>query len=131
MAIRHVAVWIDHNEARIFHVEAETFDVKKIEAPHHHIHRHPKGPGEVKGHPADALHFFQHVAEALSGAEEILIVGPATAKLELVNHLHARHQHLASKVVGIETVDHPTDGQLATYIRRYFLAVDRMRGIVP
>jgi len=28
--------------------------------------------------------------------------------------------------VGIETVDHPTDGQLVAYTRKYFVAKDRM-----
>jgi stalled ribosome rescue protein Dom34 len=131
MAFRHAAVWIDHNEARIFHVDSQSFDVSRIEAPHRHIHRHPKGPGEERSHPADAQHFFREVAEALAEAEEILVVGPATAKLEFLKHLHASHHALGSKIVGIETVDHPTDGQLAAYIRRYFHAVDRMRGRVP
>jgi stalled ribosome rescue protein Dom34 len=131
MAFHHAAVWMDHNEARIFHVDAESFDVSRIEAPHRHVHRHPKGPGEERSHPADAQHFFHEVAEALAGAEEILVVGPATAKLEFLKHLQARDQALAAKIVGMETVDHPTDGQLAAHIRHYFRGVDRMRGTVP
>ena len=30
------------------------------------------------------------------------------------------------KVIGIETVDHPGDGQLVAYARKYFVAKDRM-----
>jgi hypothetical protein len=29
-------------------------------------------------------------------------------------------------IVGVETVDHPSDGQLVAYARRYFKAEDRM-----
>jgi stalled ribosome rescue protein Dom34 len=121
MAYRHAAVWIDHNEAKVFHVDDDQFDVSTIDAPHHHVHRHPKGPSEQREHPADAQHFFHEVAQALRGTEEILVVGPATAKLELIKYIHKHEPALLSKVVGVETVDHPTDGQLAAYIRRYFL----------
>jgi hypothetical protein len=34
---------------------------------------------------------------------------------------------LEPKIVGVETVDHPTDGQLVAHARRYFHAADRMR----
>jgi stalled ribosome rescue protein Dom34 len=125
MTNRQAAVWIDHHEAKIFHVEDGHFDLSKIDAPQHHFHRHPKGPSEGREHPADARHFFHEVAQALQGAEEILVVGPATAKLELIKHIHAREPLLESKVVGVETVDHPTDGQLAAYVKRYFLPASR------
>jgi hypothetical protein len=41
---RQAAVWIDHQEARIFHVEAERFDESTISAPH---------PHETVDHPTD------------------------------------------------------------------------------
>ncbi len=121
MINRQAAVWIDHNEAKIFHVEDGRLDTSKIDAPHHHVHRHPKGASEKKEHPVDAQHFFHQVAQVLQGADEILVVGPATAKLELIKHIHAHEPLLESRIVGVETVDHPTDGQLAAYIKRYFL----------
>jgi hypothetical protein len=40
-----------------------------------------------------------------------------------------KHDHLiADKVVGIETVDHPTDGQLLAYAKKYFHKVDALKG---
>ena len=30
------------------------------------------------------------------------------------------------KVIGVETVDHPSDGQLVAFARKYFVAKDRM-----
>ena len=41
----HAVVWIDHKEARIFHVHPEAADESTILSPQHHIHRHPKGRG--------------------------------------------------------------------------------------
>jgi hypothetical protein len=44
----------------------------------------------------------------------------------LIKHLHAHDPKIADKVVGVETIDHPTDGQLVAYARKYFVAKDRM-----
>jgi len=126
MPHRHAAVWIDHREARIFHVGPDAFDEATVRAPHRHVHRHPTVTAE-HDHPADAARFYHDAAHALADAEEILVVGPGTAKLELIKHIHEHEHALASKIVGVETVDHPTNGQLVAYVRGYFRAADRMR----
>jgi len=131
VSFRKLAVWIDHKEARIFHVLPDSFDKMTIEAPHRHVHRHPKGQEIDKNrdreHPDDAHHFFRDVSRSLDDAGEILIVGPSTAKLHLFGYIQ-RHEHaLEQKVVGLETVDHPTDGQLVAYAKQYFKASDKMR----
>ena len=64
--------------------------------------------------------------QALKGAQEILVVGPAQAKLQLIKHIHAHDHAMVNKVVGVETVDHPTDAQVAAYARKYFVAKDRI-----
>ena len=120
--MRHVAVWIDHLEAKIFHIEKETFTESTLE-PRRHVRRHSTTTAE-HDHPADAEHFYHAVVRALEGAEEVLIVGPATAKLELFKHIQVHDHALVSKIVGVETVDHPTDKQLAAHARKYFRAVD-------
>ena len=33
-----------------------------------------------------------------------------------------------AKIIGVETVDHPSDGQLVAYARKYFLAKDQLLG---
>jgi hypothetical protein len=35
----HAVVWIDHKEARIFHVHPEAADESRILSPQHHVHR--------------------------------------------------------------------------------------------
>jgi stalled ribosome rescue protein Dom34 len=126
---KHAAVWIDHNEAKVFRIDSGDFDPKKIE-PHHHVKRHSSVTAE-HAHPADALHYFQAVEKALADVEEILIVGPGSAKLELIKHVHKSNAGLEHRIVGVETVDHPSDGQLVAYVRKYFHAKDRLSGMVP
>jgi hypothetical protein len=42
----HAVIWIDHKEARVFHVHPEATEATTVLAPQHHLHRHPKGRGE-------------------------------------------------------------------------------------
>ena len=116
---RHVAVWIDQQEAKIYHVDAKNIDATRVEAPARHVHRHPTTTAE-HSHPVDAQQFYGDVVRALEGAGEILIVGPARAKLELIKYVHKQHPALEPKIIGIETVDHPSDRQLAAHARTYF-----------
>ena len=131
MGTFHVAVWIDHNEARVYHLDEESFTETTLRAPKHHVHKHPKGTAWEKSHPADLVKYFHGVAEALTDAGEILIVGPAKAKLEFMRHVREHHPAMEKKVVGIETADHPTDGEMVKHARAYFKAADRMAGLTP
>lgn len=121
LAMNHMAVWMDGGEAKVFHVEAEHFDEAKVNSPKHHIHRHPKHEQSGgHGHADDAVHFFRDVAHALAEATEILVVGPSVTKLQFSRYLHKNNPALEARIVGLETVDHPTDRQLVAYVRTYF-----------
>lgn len=130
----HIAVWLDHLEARVFHVQPEApghpqpepIDERTILSPRHVIHRHPKGRGEAREHPQDEEHFFYELARAIADADTLLIAGPALAKTEFVKYLETHDRPLRAKVAGVETVDHPTDRELVAYAKKYFKASDRM-----
>jgi stalled ribosome rescue protein Dom34 len=121
---KHAAVWIDHKEANIFAIARDEVEKDIVLAPHPVHHKHPRGPEGVKAHPEEAKRFFHEVARSLDGSDEILVVGPSTAKLEFIRYVHAHDHALEPKIVGIETVDHPSDGQLVAYARAYFKRID-------
>jgi hypothetical protein len=64
-------------------------------------------------------------------------MGCATTARVTLNRRISTGETLAStpgygaRLVGVETVNHSTDPQLATFARRYLHAVDRMEGLVP
>ncbi len=120
----HVAVFIDHKEARVFHIHPDRVTEATVEAPEP---MHRKHSETHKGNPEDAKRFFGKVAQSLDGVDEILVVGPSTAKLEFIRFLREHNSAIEPKVIGIETVDHPTDGQLVAYAMKYFKRADRMR----
>ncbi len=123
----HAVVWLDHREARIFFFDRHS--VAEIDlathSPNHHLH-HKAGSISGKRAPADQ-HFYHGVLEALQPAQEWLILGPGSAKLELVKHVHEHDHALSDRIVGVETSDHPTDKQIVAHARTYFKAADRMR----
>jgi stalled ribosome rescue protein Dom34 len=123
----HAVVWISHREAHVLDINPGTFDEVTVKTPQHVHHRHPKGESGAKEHPDDGKRFYEEVAKSLVGFDQILVVGPSSAKLELIRYVHKHDHPLEARIVGVETVDHPTDGQLAAYAKHYFkIAVGRM-----
>lgn len=132
MSHYHAVVWIDHAEAHVIHIspdDVEASILRPAKSPHklHHKRGMDKGGAVGTGRTPEDQHFYHEVVEALKDAQEILIVGPAGAKLNLIKHIHGHDKNIVDKVIGVETVDHPSDAQLVAYARKYFSAADRMR----
>lgn len=123
----HAAVWLDHEQARVFLFHQDDVDLVRLEPDHPYRHLHVRSdPTGGKRAPNDPA-FFEDIRQALADAAEFVVVGPGSAKLELVKWIHRHARELEPRLVGVETVDHPTDGQLVAYAKRYFRAADRMR----
>lgn len=131
MSFIHAVVWLDHSEAHVLHFDANAAQNEIIRAHSKHKHLHSRAGTVGAGHAAEDQKYYHAIAHALANAEEILVVGPSTAKLALIKHLHHHDPAIGNKVVGVETVDHPSDGQLLAYARHYFVRVDQMRGTAP
>lgn len=125
MPFNHVVAWIDHELAHLVSFNKEAAATEVIKTASTHAHLHVKAAGGA-GHAAESARYFEAVAEALSPSGEILIVGPGLEKLALMKHLLKHHPVLAERVKSVETVDHPSDGQLLKYARKYFAKADLM-----
>lgn len=123
----HAVVWLDHRDARIFTFNAEGADKHVLHAHPYQPHLHRKANSIGDGRAAADPNYFDDIAKAMEAAGEILLTGPASAKLELKKHLEAKWPEVARKIVGVEAADHPSDGTLLDHAKRYFLAADRMR----
>ena len=123
----HAIVWIDHREAKVFHFNATEVDrmILHPRRPTRHIHRNATSIGGGTSLLDDD--YFEQVTEAIANAKTILITGPTSAKSELAAHMARRHPDIARCVVGVETIDHPSDGALIAVARLYFKADDRSR----
>jgi stalled ribosome rescue protein Dom34 len=127
----HAVVWIDHREARIFHFTPADVEKLVLHPDHPTRHIHHKANSIGSGHAAENHAYLQAVAESIADAGAILIAGPANEKNELVRHMGEHNPKLMSAIVGVETVDHPSDAQLVAYARKRFRATDRMSPQAP
>ena len=122
----HAVVWLDHAEAHVMHFNRDDVEKQLIHPadPHKNLHIKSGKLGSGKAH--EDQKYYHDIALALDGASEILVVGPANAKLQFIKHIQAHDHGLIDKIIGVETVDHPTDAQVVAYARKYFLAKDQM-----
>jgi len=122
----HAAVWLDHVEARIFFFDRDASEVHTLRTTlaHHQVHN-KAGTIEGKKNPPDAT-FYDEVTARLKPAQEWLILGPGSAHDELAAHIRSFHPDLAGRIIGVTTVDHPTDKQIVAHARSFFRAADRM-----
>lgn len=126
----HAVVWLDHRTATIIDF---SFDDQHVVQLHQEdgprkLHRKANEIGTGKA-PADHR-FFDEIVAALERTRDVLVVGPGTAKHEFVRDLEHRHPHIAKRVVGVETADHPHPNDLLRHARKFFKRVDSLRGEV-
>lgn len=127
MSYQHCVVWMDHQHATIIDFTFDDDHVKEVqrEGGHRKVHHKAGGTGRKD---ADDHHFFDDVVAAMGDASEVLVAGPGNAKTAFMTDLQHRHAQVAKRVVGVEALDHPTDGQLLAHARKYFKRVDALRG---
>lgn len=122
----HAVVWLDHREAKVYEFnpdDVQKFVIHAQGEPARHIHHKAGSLGS--GHTTEDAHYYHEIAEALAPLGEVLVVGPGQAKTALLKHLEAHDPKVASKIVGVESANHPSDGEVVAHARKYFKAKDR------
>ena len=116
----HAVVWIDHLQARVFHLGLFGLDevVLHPHMPTRHIHH--KANSRDSGHVHENGEFLKQVLDAVSDAGEILIIGPSGAKVELAEYIREHNPQVGSRIVAVEAADHPSDPQIVAYAKRHF-----------
>jgi stalled ribosome rescue protein Dom34 len=126
---RQAGIWIDHKEAVVVFLGAgEDEDVmERIESG---MEKHVRFSGRSAADEGSAddqrdrqftAHldkYYDAVIAHLHDTESILIFGPGEAKGEFEKRLEK--SSLGKRVVGIETVDKMTDGQIEAKVRQHF-----------
>lgn len=125
------AVWIDHEQAKVYSLNRDAANEWKVRPADRHLHVHTKAGKGDAGKAAPDQHYFHSVGEAVKDAGEILIAGPGIAKTELMHHLQKHDPQIAKKVVGVEAMDHPSDGEFLKLARKFFTGVDNLKPDSP
>ncbi|MGC4119714.1 MAG: hypothetical protein QM765_35105 [Myxococcales bacterium] len=115
-------VWIDHEEAKL--VSSDGALLRTVRATPEDSDEEPRRPNKpmASGRRDQHSHerFYAEVAKALRGAGPLVLSGPSTAKTELSKYLKRKAPELDREVIGVQTLDHPSDRQLAAFARKYF-----------
>jgi stalled ribosome rescue protein Dom34 len=126
MSFNHAVIWIDHKEAHVMFLSQDASEAEIIKTKSTHSHLHHKAHEIGSGRLALDAKYLHSVIEAVKESKEILILGPGSAKLELIKHAHQHDQRIAANIVGVETVDHPSDKEILAYARKFFYKADQM-----
>jgi stalled ribosome rescue protein Dom34 len=121
----HAAVWLNHAEAHILHFTSEDVQNKLASGkPYERLQQKRAAPDRPR--LAEDQAYYGKIVESLTDAEEILVTGPASATGAFVKYLNEKARELRAKVIAIENVDQPSDGELLEYARKHFRAGDSM-----
>ena len=100
MSLNHAVIWIDHKEAHVMFLSETASEAEIIKTKSTHPHLHHKG-GEIgSGRVALDSKYLHSVIESVVESKEILVIGPGSAKLELIKHAHHHDPKIAEKIVG-------------------------------
>jgi len=116
----HAVVWLDFHQAKVFMIKAEDVEARRIkaDAPHRRIHHKAQVRGS--GHVRDDRTYFEAILAAIEEADSWLIAGPGETKKDLEKYHEGRGEEPKKKLVGVEPMDHPTEGELIKQARKLF-----------
>jgi len=77
------------------------------------------------GHVGADKAFFEEITVALQGVSEVLLTGPANAKIEFRDFCKHQAHAVDKAIVDVVNSDHPSDAQLVSMARQYFLKFDQ------
>jgi hypothetical protein len=93
MTFNNAVVWLDHTKAQVIHFDKDASESEAMKT--HSTHAHPR----------------QNHADTHANEDD---------NTAFVKYLTAKLPEIAGNIKAVETVDHPSDGQLLTYARRHF-----------
>ena len=128
MTFRHCVVWLDHFRATVIALSRDASEELEITSDTEDKQLHRKSGPQGSGHMHDDLDFFERLAIHIETIPEILITGPSTARVAFVRFLGERFPHVASRVSGVDAMDHPSSGELLAHARKRFRAIDQLHG---
>ena len=104
--------------------DASEVEVIKSKSTHTNLHHKSGAIGNGRA-PIDEK-YLHSVIQSVIKSEEILVTGPGSAKLELIKHVHRHDPQMSEKIIGVETVDHPSDKEVLAFARDFFYKADQL-----
>ena len=124
---RQVGLWIDHKETFVVFIGEDGEQTKRIKSGMEKHVRFSGGNRSEEGSADDQRdrqftahlnRYYDEVISYIRDAESILLFGPGEAKGELEKRLAS--QALCGRIVGVETADKMTTGEISAKVRQHF-----------
>lgn len=108
MSAPHAAVWLNADEARIFRFGEAGVEKFQVNA---------DGAGRVR----DDREYFEAILAELTEVEDWMIAGPRGPRQDFEKYVRVGHaEELARRLVAVETMDEPHEGELLRHAKRLF-----------
>jgi stalled ribosome rescue protein Dom34 len=126
MTFNNAVVWLDHTKAQVIHFDKDASESDALKT--HSTHPHPKqNHADTHANEDDNTAFYNDIAAVLKDVPQIMVVGPAQEKNAFVKYLAVKFPAISGNIGAVETVDHPSDGQLLAHARRHFTSTGGLK----
>jgi hypothetical protein len=123
MKTHHALIWIDHHTATVIHVGRDSENIEAIKSAHTpdqlHVKAHKSLAADDGNAPLDTA-YMATVVDAVDPQAEVLLVGPADSKHELMKYAEQHDKAFHKRVIKIENMERATTGELTHHARRFF-----------
>ncbi len=118
MPFPHAVAYIDRHAAKVVQFDSESSEIKRLSE--HTVNTRQHNSGVRTEHE-----FFAEVCTALANISSVLVVGSHLSQAAFKHYVEAHRPALSRQIIGWETVDHPTDGELIALARDYVAGHER------
>ena len=114
MPLNHAVAWIDHHSAQVLQFDAVQVHDETIRE---HVHYTRQHGSQVRSEHE----FFGEICDALAGINAVLVAGSHTAQADFRHYVDKHRPAVQPQIVGWETIDHPTEGEIVKLAREFFV----------
>ena len=132
--MKNIGIWLDKNQAHVVTIENSNETLKTIPSNIEHFNVRGGSGTRLKGGPQDVVqdskylerekhqfkNYFNEIIPEIQDAKNIVIFGPAEAKIKFKKELEENHKKLDDKVAKVETADSMTNNQVIAWVRDFY-----------
>jgi|ERR1700722_2418877 hypothetical protein len=123
VAAKSLGIWMDHSRAHVMEFTTDPIETKTIESKFtHDVKEQSQNKSENLMHNKEQHQqssYYKQLGEIIKKYEEVILFGPTSAKVELLNIL--RSDHLFAKIkIEVKQADKMTENQEHAFVREYF-----------
>ena len=125
MRVYSAILWIDQDEAFVFHFKNEKNEEAVVMwGCERHAAHHPRKMD--KAFNSDASSYFESIEASLADASDIVIGGPEFLRYEFATHLGEHEKGLSQRIVAIEKIELANDTSIFSLAQKYFNTPNEM-----